>query len=43
MALIGSLVALVGRFAGRVVTFALGWANVLLFGKVEARKQAVLG
>jgi hypothetical protein len=42
VAIIGSVFALVGRFAGRLVNSALGWATILLFGKVEGRKQSVL-
>jgi hypothetical protein len=43
MAIIGSLFALAGRFAGKLVNALLGWATVLLFGRVEARKQTILG
>jgi hypothetical protein len=43
MAIIGSVFALLGRFAGRLVNALLGWATLLLFGRVEARKQTVLG
>lgn len=43
MAIIASLFALVGRFAGRVVNALLGWATILLFGRVDARRQAILG
>jgi hypothetical protein len=42
MAILGSVVALLGRFAGRLLNAALGWATLLLFGKVEGRKQTVL-
>jgi hypothetical protein len=42
MAIIGSLFAVVGRLAGRLLNSALGWATILLFGKVEGRKQLVL-
>jgi hypothetical protein len=42
MAILGSVFALVGRFAGRLLNSALGWATILLFGKVEGRKQSVL-
>ena len=42
MAIIGSVFAMVGRFAGRLLNSALGWATLLLFGKVEGRKQAIL-
>jgi hypothetical protein len=42
VAVIGSLFAMVGRFAGRLLNSALGWATMLLFGKVEGRKQTLL-
>jgi hypothetical protein len=42
MAIIGSVFAMVGRFAGRLLNSALGWATLLLFGKVEGRKQTIL-
>lgn len=42
MALIGSLFAVVGRFAGRFLNAVLGWATLLLFGKVSGSKQTVL-
>jgi hypothetical protein len=42
MAIIGSVFAMLGRFAGRLLNSALGWATILLFGKVEGRKQSVL-
>lgn len=42
MALIGSLFAMLGRFAGRLLNTTLGWATILLFGKVEGRKQTLL-
>ena len=31
-----------GRFAGRLLNASLGWATLLLFGKVEGRKQTIL-
>jgi hypothetical protein len=43
MAIIASSFAMLGRFAGRVVNALLGWATLLLFGRVEARKQTILG
>jgi hypothetical protein len=43
MAILASLFAMLGRFAGRVVNALLGWATVLLFGRVDARRQAILG
>jgi hypothetical protein len=39
MALITSLLALVGRFVGRVLTTTLGWASVLLFGRIPQDRQ----
>ena len=42
MAILGPLFALVGRFAGRVLNAALGWATILLFGKVPQEKQGTL-
>lgn len=42
MAIIGPLLALVGRFAGRVLNAALGWATTMLFGKVPDSRQWLL-
>ena len=42
MAIFGSVFAMLGRFAGRLLNSALGWATILLFGKVEGRKQTIL-
>jgi hypothetical protein len=42
MAIIGGLFAALGRFAGKVVTMVLGWASVLLFGRVPQSKQLLL-
>ena len=42
MAIIGSIFGLLGRFAGRLLNSTLGWATVLLFGKVDGRKQTLL-
>jgi hypothetical protein len=42
VALITSLVALVGRFVGRVLTTTLGWASVLLFGRIPQDRQVWL-
>ena len=39
MAIVASLFALVGRFVGRVLTTTLGWASVLLFGRVPQDRQ----
>lgn len=42
MAILGSIFAMFGRFAGKLLNAVLGWATLLLFGKVEGRKQTVL-
>jgi hypothetical protein len=42
MAIIGGLFAALGRFAGKLVTMVLGWASVLLFGRVPQSKQMLL-
>jgi len=42
MALITGLAGVLGRFAGRLLNSSLGWATILLFGKVSGRKQTVL-
>lgn len=42
MALIASLFALVGRFVGRALTTTLGWASVLLFGRIPQNRQVWL-
>jgi len=42
MALIASFFALVGRFVGRVLTTTLGWASILLFGRVSQDRQVWL-
>lgn len=39
MAIVGSLFALLGRFVGKVLTTTLGWASVLLFGRVPQDRQ----
>jgi hypothetical protein len=39
MAIIGSVFALLGRFVGRALTTTLGWASVLLFGRVPQDRQ----
>ena len=39
MAIFASIFALVGRFVGRVLTTTLGWASVLLFGRVPQDRQ----
>jgi hypothetical protein len=42
MALITGLVGLLARFAGRVLNTTLGWATILLFGKVAQNRQTML-
>ena len=42
MAVIASAFALLGRFVGRVLTTTLGWAAVLLFGRVPQDRQVWL-
>lgn len=42
MAIVASLLALVGRFVGRLLTTTLGWASVLLFGRVPKDRQVWL-
>jgi hypothetical protein len=42
VALIASLFALVGRFVGRVLTTTLGWASILLFGRIPQDRQVWL-
>ena len=42
MAIVGSVFAMLGRFAGKVLNAVLGWATLLLFGKVSGSKQTVL-
>ncbi len=42
MILITGIAGLIGRFTGRVLNSALGWATVLLFGKVAQSRQILL-
>ncbi|HEY6058204.1 MAG TPA: hypothetical protein VIV06_09230 [Candidatus Limnocylindrales bacterium] len=42
MAIIAGLAAAAGRFAGDVVTTLLGWASMLLFGRVPRSSQLLL-
>ena len=42
MAIIAGVMSIVGRFAGQVLNLTLGWATILLFGKVPQKKQFVL-
>ena len=42
MALISGVIGLLGRFAGRLLNTTLGWATILLFGKVAQSRQVLL-
>lgn len=42
MTIIGGLIGLVGRFAGQILNTTLGWATLLLFGKVPQSRQMLL-
>src|SRR3954452_13054952 len=42
MTIIGGLIGMVGRFAGQILNTTLGWATLLLFGKVPQNRQALL-
>jgi hypothetical protein len=42
MALVASVFALVGRFVGRILTTTLGWASILLFGRIPQDRQVWL-
>ena len=42
MTIIAGLMSIIGRFAGQVLNMTLGWATILLFGKVPQKKQFVL-
>jgi hypothetical protein len=42
MPLLGALLALAGRFAGKLLTMAFGWASLMLFGRVPRSKQVLL-
>ena len=42
MAIVAPIFALIGRFVGRVLTTTLGWASVLLFGRVPQDRQVWL-
>jgi len=42
MAILAGLASVLGRFAGRLLNTTLGWATILLFGKVPQRKQTLL-
>lgn len=42
MAIFGAIFAALGRFLGRIVTTALGWASTLLFGQIPESKRLLL-
>jgi hypothetical protein len=42
MAIIAAVFGVLGRFVGKLLTAALGWASTLLFGRVPHDKQIVL-
>jgi hypothetical protein len=42
MPILGALLALAGRFAGKLLTMAFGWASLMLFGRVPRSKQVLL-
>ena len=42
MAIFAGIASVIGRFAGQVLNTTLGWATLLLFGKVPQRKQTIL-
>ncbi|MEO6351043.1 MAG: hypothetical protein ABIP53_10370 [Candidatus Limnocylindrales bacterium] len=42
MTILAGIIGMAGRFAGQVLNTTLGWATLLLFGKVPQRKQVVL-
>ena len=39
MAILAGIASLLGRFAGQILNTTLGWATLLLFGKVPASRQ----
>jgi hypothetical protein len=42
MAFLAALFAIGSRFAGKILTTALGWASTLLFGRVPASRQLLM-
>ena len=42
MAIFAGVMSILGRFAGQLLNTTLGWATLLLFGKVPQKKQFVL-
>jgi hypothetical protein len=42
MAIVAGIIGMLGRFAGQLLNTTLGWATLLLFGKVPQKKQIIL-
>lgn len=42
MPIVAGIFALIGRFIGRLLNMAFGWASVMLFGRVPQSKQILL-
>jgi hypothetical protein len=42
MAILAALFGLIGRFTGKLLTMSLGWASVLLFGRVPRDREVFL-
>lgn len=42
MVIVASIFSVLGRFAGKLLTAALGWASTLLFGRVPQDRQVLL-
>ena len=42
MAILATIFGLVGRFTGKLLTMSLGWASLLLFGRVPKDKEVYL-
>jgi hypothetical protein len=42
MAILATVFGVLGRFVGKLLTAALGWASTLLFGRVPQNKQIIL-
>ncbi len=42
MGIFAGIFAFIGKFLGRVLSMAMGWATILLFGRVPQSKQVLL-
>jgi hypothetical protein len=42
MAILATIFGLIGRFTGKLLTMSLGWASLLLFGRVPKNKEVFL-